>query len=376
MALSGEIGAFEKQHPSISVKDVVIPNDAALEPKLLAGIVGHTLPTLSQLNPQWASHFIQTKTIVNLTPFVHGSHVRLSEFYPSMVDAGRWPGNKQYLLPFNLSDALILYNATLFAKKGITSPPKTWTAFVADAAKLSGGKDHAFAITLVHSYPWRAFFYSAGGKIVKPDGQPDLASLSPSGAAGAALGLWGKMVKDGEAILTQGYGSQTDFANETSSILVGTSAFYPYIKTAVAGKFKIGIAPMPADKAASTALFGGYLGMFSQASSAQKAAAFTFIKYLTSVQGQVYWLEHSQGYLPVRRDAARAAASFLTAHPAQRVALAQLGNAVPEPQYSWYDEFDDETLIPTIEAVSIGKESAQAGARALYSGALKYSKSS
>lgn len=371
IALDGEIKNFEAAHPNITVNDVVIPNDAALEPKLLAGIVGHSLPTISQLNPQWAYHFIQTNTLSDLTPQIKSAKdFGLSEFYPKMLQAGQWPGNKQYLLPFNVSDSIMLYNQNAFKAAGITAPPATWDQFKADAAKLSGGDKHAYAITLVHSYPWRAFFYGAGGKLTDSNGQPDKASLSASGAAGAAMSLWSDMIKQGSAMMTQGYATDTDFGNQTATIDIGTSAQYPYLVQDAAGKFTVAAAPMPKGTTNATSIFGGYLGIFSQASAAQKAAAFTFLQYLTSKTGQVYWLEHSQGYLPVRKDAATAAASFLNAHPAQKVALSQLDVAVPEPQYPWYDQFDHQNLVPTIQAVMGGTQTPSSGADSLYKAAV------
>ncbi len=377
VALNGVIAAFETQNPQITVDSVVVPNDAALQPKLLTAVVGHDLPTISQLNPYWGPEFISTKSLVNLTPDISkASNFGLGEFYGRLLAAGRWPGNKQYLLPFNVSDCEMFYNQSAFQAAGITSPPATWSAFAADAAKLSTGSHHAFAITLVHSYPWRAFFNEAGGQFATASGQPNRSAFAPGGAGVAAMSFWQQLVNKGQAVLTQGYASQTDFANGTSSILVGTSAFYPYLVPAVAGKFKIGIAPMPSGKITSTSVFGGYLGMFSQASPAQQAAGFKFIQYLTSKQGQLYWMEHSNGYLPVRADAAAAGKSFLATHPAQETALKSLADATPEPQYAWYDQFDIQDLIPGIQAVLIGKSSPTAEMSALYGDAKSLAKSS
>ena len=58
VALAGEIHQFEKSHPQITVNDIVVPNDAALEPKLLTAIVAGNPPTLSQMYPPWATGFI------------------------------------------------------------------------------------------------------------------------------------------------------------------------------------------------------------------------------------------------------------------------------------------------------------------------------
>ncbi|WP_053960240.1 ABC transporter substrate-binding protein [Sulfobacillus thermosulfidooxidans] len=356
-ALSGEIQQFEKLHPNITVKDVVVPNDAALEPKLLAAVVAGDPPTLSQMNPPWATGFIQTGSLVNLNPFISGPHgFSLASFYPNMLKPGKWPNGDQYLMPFNLGAAIMYYNKNAFTNAGITTPPTTWTQFAQDASKLSGPGKQAFAITLVHTYPWLAFFDQAGGNFVGSNGMPNPAAFASNGPAVKALTLWSNMVKNGSAILTHGYASQTDFANETSFILIGTTGFYPYLQQAVGNKFTIAEAPLPHNVKQATSLFGGYLGMFSKATPAQQQAGFAFIKYLTSKAGQTYWMEHSEGYLPVRSDVAAQASQFLSTHPAQQVSLSVLNTAIAEPKVAWWDQFSHEVLLNAIIAVLLNKE--------------------
>ncbi len=372
VALAGEIRQFERANPGITVDSVTIPNDAALEPKLLAAIVGHQEPTLSQMNPPWGTGFIHTGSLVNLSPHLaKTSSMSPSNFYASLLEGGRWPDGRQYLFPFNVTTAIMFYNKTAFAKAGITAPPKTWQQFTADAAKMSGGSRRAFAITLVHSYPWLAFFYQAGGNFILRDGKPNPAAFTLNGPAGKALSLWATMVKRREAVLTQGYASQTDFADGTSSILVGTSAFYPYLAQAVGHKFTIGVAPLPNNVQEATSIFGGYLGMFSQATPAQRSAAFKFIEYLTSVQGTTYWANHSQGYLPVRPSVVKSDASFLATHPAQRVSLEALPTGKNPPKVAWWDQFSHQVLLNTITAVLIGKETVAGALRSAYHQAVE-----
>ncbi len=356
IALSSEISQFHKLHPNITVQDTVVPNDAALEPKLLTAIVAQDPPTLSQVNPPWATGFIQTGSLVNLSPLINGPQgFSLSAYYPNMLKAGTWPNGNQYLMPFNLGAAIMYYNKTQFQQAGITSTPTTWQQFALDTAKLSTNGRQAFAITLVHTYPWLAFFYQAGGNFVNSKGMPNAAAFAPNGPGVKALTLWGNMIKNGSAVLTHGYASQTDFADGTSSILIGTTGFYPYLQQAVAGKFPIGMAPLPGDVKQATSLFGGYLGIFSKSTPAQQAAAFAFVKYLTSKAGTLYWMEHSEGYLPVRSDVEQEAASFLATHPAQAVSLSVLPYAKMSPKVAWWDEFSHEVLMNAIVSVLINK---------------------
>ncbi len=374
-ALNSEIYKFHQIHPNITIKDVVVPNDAALEPKLLAAVVGGNPPTLSQMNPPWATGFIQTGSLVNLSPLIKSPQgFSLKAFYPNMLKPGKWPNGDQYLLPFNMGASIMYYNKAAFQKAGFTHPPATWPEFSQDAVKLSGPGKQAFAITLVHTYPWLAFFDQAGGDFVTKDGQPNRAAFAANGPAVKALTLWRNMVTSGSAVLTHGYASQTDFANGTSSILIGTTGFYPYLQQAVAGKFPIGEASLPADKVSATSLFGGYLGLFSKASAPQQHAAFQFIKYLTSKSGQLYWMEHSEGYLPVRSDVAKSAASFLATHPAQAVSLAVLPTAIAEPKVAWWDQFSHQVLLSDITAVLIGKQTPAAAMHSAYLQAVALAK--
>ncbi|MDA8206049.1 MAG: ABC transporter substrate-binding protein [Thermaerobacter sp.] len=353
VALNRIMATFGKTHPNIHIEDVVVPNDAALEPKLLAAIVSGTPPTISQMNPNWAAGFVKTGSLVNLNPFIHSkAGFSTQPYFKTLLSAGQFNGG-QYAMPFNVSASVMYYNKIQFRQAGIKAPPKTWAEFARDAKKLSTHGRHAFAITLVHSYPFRAFVVEAGGGFILPSGKPNPSVFGAKGAGVKALTLWSNMVKNGSAILTQGYGSQTDFANGTSSILEGTSAFYPYLAQAVGHKFPIGIAPMPGDVKQGTAAFGGYLGIFSKASPAQKKAAEEFVKFLTSRVGQTIWMQDSQGYLPVRDDVAKvpSAKKFLATHPAQQVALSQLGIAVMSPKVGWWNQFSNQYLINDITAV-------------------------
>ena len=43
---------------------------------------------------------------------------------------------QQYAIPYSVGVVGFWYNKDLFAKAGISSPPKTWPQFLADVAKL------------------------------------------------------------------------------------------------------------------------------------------------------------------------------------------------------------------------------------------------
>jgi ABC-type glycerol-3-phosphate transport system substrate-binding protein len=373
--ITSEIKAFHKLHPNITVQDVVVSNDAALRPKLFSAIVAGDPPTVSEMNPPWATGFISSHALVPLSPFIRGpqglSSTQLQDFYPSMLHGGTWPNGTQYLMPFNLSANIMFYNKTAFNAAGITHFPTTWTGFYNDSLKLSTHGRKAFAITLVHSYPFLAFFYEAGGHFVGPKGQPNPAAFAPNGPAVKALTLWTNMVDHNAAVLTSGYASDTLFGNGSSVILEATSAASPYLKQAAAGRFTIGTALMPSGLTSATALFGGYLGIFSKATPTQQLAAWEFIKFLTSTRGTVLWAEHSQGYLPVRKSAKNLMTAYLANHPAQSTALAALPNAKAEEKPAWWSQFSNQILINAIDAALLHKMTPAAAMHKAYEQVLQ-----
>ncbi|MCL5972514.1 MAG: extracellular solute-binding protein, partial [Firmicutes bacterium] len=121
--VTAEINAFHKLHPNVTVQDVVVSNDAALRPKLFSAIVAGDPPTVSEMNPPWATGFISSHALVPLSTFIRGpqglSSAQLNDFYPSMLNGGKWPDGTQYLMPFNLSANIMFYNKTAFQAAGI-----------------------------------------------------------------------------------------------------------------------------------------------------------------------------------------------------------------------------------------------------------------
>jgi sn-glycerol 3-phosphate transport system substrate-binding protein len=110
VALNRVMAAFGKHYPNVHIVDVVVPNDATLEPKLLAAIVGGNPPTISQLNPSWAAEFVKTGSLVDLTPFIRSkAGFSLKPFYQNLLAAGQFNG-QQYAMPFNVSAAVMYYN--------------------------------------------------------------------------------------------------------------------------------------------------------------------------------------------------------------------------------------------------------------------------
>ena len=93
------------------------------------------------------------------------------------------------------------------------------------------------------------------------------------------------------------------FANQKVAMFIGTSAGEGFVKQGVGNKFTYDVAPRPGKYTMSQ---GTDIYMFNHASADQKAAAFTYIKFLVSKSSQLKWA-NATGYIPVNNAAADSA---------------------------------------------------------------------
>ena len=232
---------------------------------------------------------------------------------------GKWSERKkQYLLPLEKKSLVVLYyNASLFRRAGISQPPRTWAQVGQDAAKITALGPQVHGIAWTPSL--RQFFdmvVANGGSVFKT-GHPRDAFALVNGPAEATLTMLRSWVKSGAMILTSGYQYQLDFGTGDVGMLIDASAGYTYDAASVGGKFPMKAVPAPAGASGHSAQYinGASLVMFNVGNAAQKKAAWTFMKWLSSPQVNVYWDEHTN-YLPLGPAAYAMMRGFYATHPA------------------------------------------------------------
>jgi len=106
----------------------------------------------------------------------------LSDFYPSMLDAGKING-KPYALPMYASPYVLYYNKDLFTQAGLDpeKPPKTYDEMLEMAEKLSklttkdGNKVYAFGQTTasvpISGSSLTSMIYNFGGEVLNSEGK-------------------------------------------------------------------------------------------------------------------------------------------------------------------------------------------------------------
>jgi len=122
---------FEKSHPGVTIQDVPLQNEQ-FTTKIPLALQSNDPPDVFQ---NWGGgglvDQVKAGKVADVTKYVS----------PWIKDiggaaAGWQVGGKQYAIPYSLGVVGFWYDKELFAKAGITSPPKTWPQFTADVQKL------------------------------------------------------------------------------------------------------------------------------------------------------------------------------------------------------------------------------------------------
>lgn len=123
---------FEASHPSIKVEAVSDVDDA----KIMQGIRGANSPdVISSFTTDSVGALCQG-ALIDLNPLMKESSVDPETFIPARLEYTQYQGT-QCTLPL-LGDAFgLYYNTEMFAAAGIDSPPKTWSEFIDVAVKLT-----------------------------------------------------------------------------------------------------------------------------------------------------------------------------------------------------------------------------------------------
>jgi multiple sugar transport system substrate-binding protein len=127
------VSDFERQYPQIHVKVVGGTNDD----KIVAAIRGGNAPDVAHsFSSDNTGAFCSSGAWIDLSPYLKKDGLKDTIFPAAPRYYTQYKG-KRCALPMLADTYGLYYNKTLFAKAGITSPPKTISELSADAKKLT-----------------------------------------------------------------------------------------------------------------------------------------------------------------------------------------------------------------------------------------------
>ena len=308
--LTPELAKFTQQ-TGIKVNLQVVPWSDLLN-QVLAATTSGKGPDVVNIGNTWSSSVQATGAFLPFDDATLNAIGGKSRFLAGSMSATGAAGQPPVAVPIYSLAYGLYYNKKQFAAAGISSPPKTWDEFVADAKKLTTPDHWALALEAgsktenIHS----AFTLSQqqGGSFFDSSGKATFNTPQNVAAIKQYIDFMqtDKIVNPSDAQYSKGTEALKDFATGTTSMVFWQAAQASLITLGM-NPDDIGVAPVPlpaqlpaGGKAVTSMVAGINLGIFKNTKN--KDAAIQFVKFMTSTPEQQI-LNKAYGSLPSVTDA-------------------------------------------------------------------------
>lgn len=329
------INEFEKAHPNIKIApkgDSSADIYAHVQTEAAAG----NAPDVAQIGWSKEAAAVSSLPVVPVQDIAPAKDftAATSGIVPQAMAAGE-VNNKIVAMPYTISTPTLFYNATIFHKAGLdpNEPPKTWADVKKDALAIKQKtSDQGFYSAIANSaksdFLTQSVINSNGGSLLNGSGKPQL----DSPAAVQALSTMQDLTKSGAQPNISDDDAVPLFQSGKLGMYVTSTALLAGFQKAAKGSFELKTAGLPqfGSQPAKPTYSGSGLFVLTK-DKKQQAAAWQFIKFLTSARGFTIIAEKI-GYLPLRpaiiHDSAYLS-GYLKKNPQILPAIAQLNHVTP-----------------------------------------------
>jgi len=331
---------FEKENPGIKVHPIYSGTYQDSITKALTAVKSNDAPAMSVLLSTDMYTLIDEDAIVPWDPLIKTAEDKawLQGFYPAFMENSQ-TGGKTWGIPFQRSTIVLYYNKEMFKEAGLdpNHPPATWKEMAEYAQKLTkrdaSGKVSQWGVQIPASgFPYWLFQGLTTENGVQLMNAAGTETYYDKPAVIEALQYWvdltGKYKAHPEGIVEWGT-TPKDFFERKVAMMWTTTGNLTNVRSNA--KFDFGVAMLPANKRRGSPTGGGNFYLFKQAKPEQQAAAFKFVKWITSPDRAAQW-GIDTGYVAVRPDAWETPEmkKYVAEFPPAAVARDQLQFAVAE----------------------------------------------
>jgi sn-glycerol 3-phosphate transport system substrate-binding protein len=339
--IDGYVQKFEASNPDIHIAPVYSGNYNDTTTKALTAAKAGTPPAVAVLLATDVFTFIDEDVVEPIDDFVKTDDDRawLKGFMPAFLKSAQTEDHL-WSVPFQRSTAVLYYNKQALKDAGLDPEkyPTTWDEMVAQAKAVTK-KDASGQVTRwgvgipgnIGSSQWLfgALAAENGARLVNEQGTQ---TYLTDPKVVEALKFWVDLTKKDNVHPPGIYEWGTapdDFLSGRVAMIWHTTGNLGNIRKKAT--FDFGVAPFPGNPGPASVLGGGNLYIFKDAPADEKAAAFKFVKYLTSDTLAADWALQT-GYVAPRdgswsKDVMK---GYVAAVPQAQVALKQIPNSVPE----------------------------------------------
>lgn len=287
------VAEFRKHHPDIDVTLIHIPGQSDYRKRLGIDFAAGTPSDIVLLNYRRYAAFAAKGVLEPLGPYLdRNTLITRGDFYAETTTPFIWKGALM-CIPQNLSSLVVYYNRDLFRVASLPdpSPEWTWDDFLQAAQALTQDTDNDGVIdqyglgTEVSLFRVAPFIWQNGGDLVDNPQSPTRLILDTPAAREAIQWFVDLQVKHGvtpDAVEEAAESSESRFLNGHLGMFLNSRRGVPTYRTITS--FDWDIAPLPRGKQRAGILHADAYCMARV--SQQKAAAWTFIEFANSVEGQ------------------------------------------------------------------------------------------
>ena len=331
---------FEKENPGIKVHPIYSGTYQDSITKALTAVKSNDAPAMSVLLSTDMYTLIDEDAIVPWDPLIKTAEDKawLQGFYPAFMENSQ-TGGKTWGIPFQRSTIVLYYNKEMFKEAGLdpNHPPETWKEMAEYAQKLTkrdaSGKVAQWGVQIPASgFPYWLFQGLTTENGVQLMNAAGTETYYDKPAVIEAVQYWvdltSKYKAHPEGIVEWGT-TPKDFFERKVAMMWTTTGNLTNVRSSA--KFDFGVAMLPANKRRGSPTGGGNFYLFKQTKPEQQAAAFKFVKWITSPARAAQW-GIDTGYVAVRPDAWETPEmkKYVAEFPPAAVARDQLQFAVAE----------------------------------------------
>lgn len=356
--LQAQIDEYNASQDKVQIVNVNQGGYDQLQAKLLAAVAAGNPPVVTMVDYKNVPFYAQQGVFEPISTFA--SQDDMKDFIPGLLTDLTYHG-QVYALPFNRSTQGLYYNKDLFKAAGLDpdKPPATWEEVIEDSKKISDPAKNQYGIYSTGNMQWyfEPIVDQYGGKISNDDCEFIFNDDAGIKAAKMLQGMVEDKLAVAPSVLTGTWDQQAvEFVQGKVAMMRQSTAVQGYIGNTV--KFDWGFAPFPGGPAGRAVTSGGgNLAISAKATPEQKAAAWDFVKFLTSAE-QSAKFHMATGYMPSRYSVMELpeVKDFYKTHPSWLVSVKQLADVKPtacgvlnNPQWA-------STIEPAMERILVNDE--------------------
>ncbi|MFB7371384.1 extracellular solute-binding protein [Streptomyces sp. NPDC056222] len=294
---------FEATHQGTTL-DIQIQEWDGIGEKVTAALASKDAPDVIEVGNTQVAQYAASGGVRDLSAKV--AELNGADWLPGLAEPGKVDG-KQFGIPWYAANRVVIYHKELFARAGVTAPPKTRAEWLTVTAKLNKGSTQGIYLPGQNWYTLSGFIWEEGGDLAVQNGKEWKGALdTPQALAGMdfyrQLQALGKGPKDSD----EAKPPQADvFAKGDIAQIIAVPGGAKIVEEAnPALKGKLGFFPIPGTTADRPgAVFTGGSDLIVPEASAHPDAAYEVVKALAGEKWQTE-MARTMSYVPNRTSLA------------------------------------------------------------------------